>query len=184
MRIVVRSVLTVLLLSCAAVRARAQAPPAPPPPAHQTSAELSFVGSSGNSSTESIGIGVNRLDHIDGWVITSKAAYVHNSSFGELKAESTALAFQGAKTLTPKLAVFAKYGFLHDRFAGIESRNTVAGGLAYIVLENAKNKLTADGAFGYAMEERTISPTTKSGTWDMGLRYTLKLTETSEISDD
>jgi putative salt-induced outer membrane protein len=183
MRIYSRTVLGAVVLSCAASLARAQAP-APPPPAHQTSAEVSFVGTSGNSSTESIGVGIAREDHIDGWIITSKAAYVHNSSFGELKAESVALAFQGNKTLTPKLSAFGKYGFLHDRFAGIESRNTVGFGLAYIVLENTRNKLTADGAFGYAQEERTISPTTKSGTWDMGLLYTLKLSDNAEISDD
>src|SRR6185369_7485968 len=168
MRIVLRTVLAALFFSASALAARAQAPP-PPPPAHETSAELSFVGTSGNSSTESIGVGVSRLDHIDGWVITSKFAYIHNSSFGELRAESVALALQGAKILTPKLSVIAKYGFLHDGFAGIESRNAVGFGLAYIVLENAENKLTADGSFGYAQEERTISPTTKSGTWDMGL---------------
>jgi putative salt-induced outer membrane protein YdiY len=183
MRTAFRVLLVAITLSFVAVSARAQAP-APPPPPHQTSAEVSFVGTSGNSSTESIGVGVTREDHLDGWIITSKAAYIHNSSFGELKAESVALVFQGAKTLTPKLSVFGKYGFLHDRFAGIESRNAVGLGLAYIVLENSTNKLTADGSFGYAQEERTISPTTKSGTWDMGLFYTLKLSDNAEISDD
>ena len=184
MRILLRTVLPVLLVSASAAHAGAQAPPAPPPPPHQTSAEVSFVGTSGNSSTESIGIGGSREDHVDGWILTSKAAYIHNSSFGELRAESIALAFQGNKILTPKLSVFGKYGFLHDRFAGIESRNAIGLGLAYIVLENPNNKLTADGSFGYAQEERTISPTTKSGTWDMGLLYTVKLSDNAEISDD
>ena len=113
-----------------------------------------------------------------------KAAYVRNNSSGELKAESIALAFQGAKILTPKLSIFGKYGFLHDRFAGIESRNTVAAGEAYILLETKRNKLTVDGALGYASEERTISPTTKNGTWDMGVLYDWKLSDNAEITDD
>jgi len=174
----------VLLILLASARAQAQAPPPPPPPNHETNAEVSFVGTSGNSSTESIGVGLGRMDHIDGWVLTAKAAYVRNSSFGELKAESVAFAFQGAKTLTPRLSVFGKYGYLHDRFAGIESRNTVAAGLSYGVVQNSTNKLTADGAFGYASEERTTVSTTKSGTWDMGLLYALKISDNAEITDE
>lgn len=184
MRSRLRNISVAVLLSFASARAGAQAPTPPPPPNHETSAEVSFVGTSGNSSTESIGIGLSRLDRVDGWLITSKLAYVNNSSDGELRAESIALAFQGAKILTRKLSVFAKYGFLHDRFAGIESRNTVAAGEAYIFLETRKHKLTGDGALGYASEERTISPTIKSGTWDMGLLYDLKLSDTTEITDD
>jgi len=183
MRIRLRTISVALLLSFVAVRAQAQSP-TPPPPNHETSAEVSFVGTGGNSSTETIGVGGSRLDHVDGWLLTSKAAYVRNNSSGELKAESIALAFQGAKILTPKLSIFGKYGFLHDRFAGIESRNTVAAGEAYILLETKRNKLTVDGALGYASEERTISPTTKNGTWDMGVLYDWKLSDNAEITDD
>jgi putative salt-induced outer membrane protein YdiY len=183
MRIRLRNISVAVLLSIVSARAGAQSP-TPPPPDHETSAELSFVGTGGNSSTETIGVGGSRFDHVDGWLITSKAAYVRNNSDGVLKAESVALAFQGAKILTPRLSVFGKYGFLHDRFAGIESRNTIAIGEAYILLDNKTNKLTADGAFGYASEERTISPTTKNGTWDMGLLYDWKLSDTAEITDE
>jgi putative salt-induced outer membrane protein YdiY len=183
MRIRVRNTCVALLLSFVSVRAQAQSP-AQPPPDHETSAELSFVGTGGNSSTETIGVGGSRFDRVDGWLITSKAAYVRNNSDGVLKAESIALAFQGAKILTPKLSVFGKYGFLHDRFAGIESRNTIAIGEAYILIDNKKNKFTVDGAFGYASEERTISATTKTATWDMGLLYDLKLSDNAEITDE
>ena len=121
MRIRVRNISVAVLLSFVCARAGAQSP-APPPPNHETSAELSFVGTGGNSSTETIGVGGSRLDRIDGWLITSKAAYVRNNSEGVLKAESIALAFQGAKILTSRLSVFGKYGFLHDRCKDIARR--------------------------------------------------------------
>jgi putative salt-induced outer membrane protein YdiY len=184
MRIRLRNLSVAVLLSFVAARAGAQAPPPPPPPNHETNAEVSFVGTTGNSSTNSIGIGLGRLDHIDGWLFTSKLAYVNNSSDGEQKAESITLAFQGAKILTRKLSVFAKYGFLHDRFAGIESRQTLAAGEAYIFVETKRHKLTADGALGYQSEEQTVPPTVKSGTWDMGLLYALRLSDTTEVTDD
>jgi len=172
-----------LLLSFAAARAGAQTP-ADQQPHHVTSAEVSFVGTSGNSSTESVGIGLSRTDQIDGWLVASKGAYVHNSSFGETKAESVALSLQAGKIVTRKLSMFARYGFLHDRFAGIESRNTVALGEAYILVDNPRNRFTADGAFGYANEERTTAPTTETATWDMGLLYDWKLSDTAEITDE
>jgi putative salt-induced outer membrane protein YdiY len=190
MRMRLRNIpVALLLLSFVSARAGAQAP-APPPPDHETSAELSFVGTGGNSSTETIGVGGSRLDRVDSWLVTSKAAYVRNNSDGVLKAESIALVFQGAKILTPKLSVFGRYGFLHDRFAGIESRNTVGAGVAYTFLETkdakeiTRTKLTVDGALGYASEERTISPTLKNGIGDMGLLYDWKLSDTAEVTDD
>src|SRR5262245_13170140 len=182
MRIRPRNIPVALLLSFFATRATAQTPT--DQPTHETSAEVSFVGTSGNSSTESVGLGINRTDRVDGWLVTSKGAYVHNSAFGELKAESLALSFQTGKIVTRKLSMFGRYNFLHDRFAGIESRNTFALGEAYILVDRPKNRLTADGAFGYAREERTTAPTTETATWDMGLLYDWKLSDTAEITDE
>jgi putative salt-induced outer membrane protein len=172
----------IFLFSCVAARARAQA--LDQQPAHQTSAEVSFVGTSGNSSTESVGLGISRIDRVDGWLVTSKGAYVHNSSFGELRAESIAMSFQAGKIMNPNLNMFARYGFLHDRFAGIRSRNTVALGQAYTVVNDPKSRLIADGALGYANEERTTTQTTARATWDMGLLYDWKLSDTAEITDE
>jgi hypothetical protein len=103
------------------------------------------------------------------------------NNLGELKAESIA-GVPGRKILTPNSRCLAARLSARPLFR--QSRNTIAIGEAYILVDNKTNKLTADGAFGYASEERTISPTTKNGTWDMGLLYDWKLSDTAEITDE
>src|SRR5262245_32895545 len=119
------------LLSCISIAvfsmlpsvARAQAPatPPPPPPPQEGTAEFAYVGTSGNSATTSIGLGGQYIVRPDQWTLTTKAAYVRNESDEELKAESFDLIFKAARPLTPRLSAFGRYGYLHDRFAGIES---------------------------------------------------------------
>ena len=52
----VHAAFLVALLCLAGRPVRAQTPP-PPPPLHEGSADISFVGTSGNSSSDSLGLG-------------------------------------------------------------------------------------------------------------------------------
>ena len=94
----------------------------------------------------------------DRWTLTSKAAYVQNESEGELSAESFDALFKAERTLGPRLSAFGRYGFLHDRFAGIVGRNIVEGGLSYLLVNEAPQTLNVDASFGYAHESRVDTP--------------------------
>jgi len=181
-----RNILTAVVLWLMPICASAQAPaPVPaPPPKYETSAEFAFVGTSGNSSTQSLGLGAEFIERPDSWVFTTKTAYVRNESASELKAESFFLTFQGARTLSPRLSAFGRFGFLHDRFAGIEHRNTVEGGLAFVLVNAAPHKLVVDGGLGYANERRVLGPDLSTAIVPAGATYTLKISNTAEISDD
>jgi putative salt-induced outer membrane protein YdiY len=50
--------------------------------------------------------------------------------------------------LTTRTSLFGQYDFLRDLFAGIEQRSTVAGGLAYRLIQGPPHRLTIDGALG------------------------------------
>jgi putative salt-induced outer membrane protein len=186
MRSPMRTVFATGVLSLLPLWAFAQAaPPAPAaPPKHETSAEFSFVGTSGNSSTESVGLGGERIDRPGPWVFTEKTVYIRNKSDSELKAESFFLTLQGARTLTPHLSIFGRYRFLHDRFAGIEHRNTVEGGLAYVLVNTAPHKLIVDGGLGYANEARVLGPDLSTAIAPAEAIYTLKISDTAELSDE
>src|SRR5262245_48882079 len=93
------------VVSFAQPSAAAPAPP-PPPPAREGTAEFAFVGTSGNSSTQSIGLGGDVTLRPDRWTLTSKAAYVRNESKSVLKAESFDFAFKAARTIQPRLSTF------------------------------------------------------------------------------
>lgn len=177
------SIAFLLTLAPVAVAAQAPAPP-PPPPLTEGTAEFAYVGTSGNSSTESIGLGGEYIYRPDQWVVSTKAAYVRNKSDEELKAESFDLVFKAARTLSPRLSAFGRYGFLHDRFAGIEARNVVEAGLSYVLVNAAPHSLAVDGSFGYAHESRVVPPDLSDPTAAAGGLYRLKFSDAVDFSDD
>jgi putative salt-induced outer membrane protein len=179
--------LALLTLLMFAGTARAQNPPPgppPPPPEREGSAEFAYVGTSGNSSTSTLGIGAEYIYRPDLWELKSKVVYVHNSSEDELKAESVLFTFRAQHPIKPRLAGFGQYGYSRDRFAGILNRNTVEGGVLYTLIDNAPHKLIVDGALGYAHEERLVGENLSTATFTTGGVYTWKISETSEFSED
>jgi hypothetical protein len=175
----IRIAIVTVMLACLPAQAYAQAAPG-----RQVSAEVSFVGTSGNSSTETIGLGGEVIDRLDSWEVRTKTAYVRNESESVLKAESFNLTLAGARVLSPRLSVFVRHGYLRDKFAGIENRNTPEGGVSYTAVDSAPHKLVADGAVGYAIEGRVAGPDLSNGTGAVGALYTLALSDTAEFSED
>jgi putative salt-induced outer membrane protein YdiY len=179
---ITRIVSALLLFTLAPIAAHAQAPA--PPPLREANAQFAFVGTSGNSSTESIGLGGEYIYRPDPWVFSTKANYVRNESDSELKAESFDLAFKASRALNPRLSAFGQYGFLHDQFAGIDARNVIEAGLSYILVNTAPHSLTVDGSFGYAHESRVVPPDLSDPTSAVGGLYKWKMSESADISDD
>jgi putative salt-induced outer membrane protein len=179
------SLIFVMALLPAAAAAQVPAPPPEPqPPLREATAEFAYVGTSGNSSTESIGVGGEYIYRPDRWTISTKASYVRNKSEAELKAESFDLIFKASRALNMRLSAFGRYGFLHDRFAGIEARNVIEGGLSYLLVNTAPHSLVVDGSFGYAHETRIEPPNLSDPTAAADALYRLKLSEAVDVSDD
>jgi putative salt-induced outer membrane protein YdiY len=175
----------VLSLAPSAVYAQAAPPGSPPPPPYQEgTAEFAYVGTSGNSQTQSIGLSGESIVRPDQWTISSKAAYVRNKSAEQLSAESVDLSVKAARALKPRLSAFTRYGFLHDHFAGIDARNIVEAGLSYVLLEAAPQTLTVDGSLGYAHEARVTPPDLSNPTAASDALYKLKPSDSVEVSDD
>jgi putative salt-induced outer membrane protein YdiY len=163
--------------------APATAPP-PPPPKVEASGDFAFVGTSGNSSTHSIGLGAEYIRRPTNWEIRSKVAYIRNDSDSELTAESTAFLFRAARTVTERLSWFGEYDFLRDRFAGISARNDVVGGLSYLVVTTPRHSLSTNVGVGYSNEQRLAGDNLSTAIWTAGEAYKFKLSETAEITDD
>jgi len=160
------------------------APPPPPPPPREGTAEFSFVGTSGNAETSAIGLGGEYIVRRQPWMLRGKVGYVRNESEGELKAEAFRGLFRISRTLTERLSAFGEYGYLHDRFAGIESRNTIDGGVTYAVLRPKPHQLDVDAGIGYAHENRVLGDNLSTAQALTGARYKFLLSDTAEISDD
>jgi len=180
----IRHILTAGLLSLTPIEAYAQAAPAAPPPRQEVSAEFSFVGTSGNSSTQSIGLGAGVIERLDSWELTTKTAYIRNESASVLQAESYTLTLEGARVFTPRLSGFVRHGYLRDRFAGIDNRNNPEAGLAYAAIVTAPHRLVVDAALGYAREGRVAGDDLSAGTGALGALYTLRFSDTADFTND
>ena len=164
--------------------APAAAQPPPPPPPREGTAEFSFVGTSGNASTSALGLGGDYIVRTAPWEFRSRAAYVRNKSESELKAEAFKASFRASRTLTERLSAFTEYGFLHDEFAGIESRNTIDGGVTYALVRPQPHQLDVDVGLGYAHEGRVAGDDISTAQALTGARYKFRLSDTAEVTDD
>jgi putative salt-induced outer membrane protein len=160
--------------------------PAPPPtlPLLSGTAELGFVATAGNSSTQSIGLTSDVTYRPDPWVLHGKVSFVRNEANGLVNAKSLATLTRLSRDLTPRLSTFAEYDTLRNVFAGIKQRNSIVGGVSYKVIEAAPHLLRLDGALGYANEQRVLAPALSAGTVLSGAAYKLKISATSEFSEE
>ena len=113
--------LTLIVVSALPSPARAQAPAAPPPQ-REGSAEFAFVGTTGNSSTQTIGLGGEIIYRPSPWETKFRAAYVRNETENELRAQALVLTVRAQRPIKPRLAGYGQYGYQRDRFAGISAR--------------------------------------------------------------
>ena len=170
---------------CAPVLTFAQAPAAPlPPPKQEGTAEFAFVGTTGNASTQTIGLSGEFIARPDQWVITNKAAFVRNEAESVLTAESFAYLFRAARTLSPRLSAFGEYAYFRDEFAGVQNRNSLVGGLSYKLVDLPAYVLFTDAGLGYVNEQRIGADTVSSATWSLGAGFRWKISPTAEFSDD
>lgn len=148
------------------------------------SAQFAFVGTSGNSSTDTIGIGGELIYRPAPWEAKLKIAYIRNEADDEVKAQSFVAVFRAQRPITPRLSGYGQYGYQRDRFAGILNRHAIEAGLAYSLIPQARHGLVVDGGIGYANEHRVLGPNLSTATLGGGFVYTLKLSKTSEFSED
>ena len=172
------------LPALAAAQPPAPAPAPAPPPLREGSAEFAFVGTSGNSSTQTVGAGGEFIYRPDPWEAKLKLNYVRNKAEGELTAQSFVLALRAQRPIQPRLSGYGQYGYQRDRFAGILNRNALEGGVVYSLIDQAPQTLHVDGGLGYAHESRLTGKNLSTAFLAGGANYTLKIAETSELAED
>lgn len=164
--------------------ARAQAAPPPPPPRHEVTADVAFVGTTGNSSTSTFAAGAEYIARPARWLLKNRARVVRNTTEGNVTAESLLYAFRAERAITNRVSAFGSLGLFRDVPAAVALQTMVNGGLSFKVYEDARQSFIADAGLGYLNEDRLIGDDISSATYGGGTSYTLKLSDTAELSDD
>jgi putative salt-induced outer membrane protein YdiY len=182
-----RFVVAATILLAGPATAWAQTPPAtppPPPPRLEGAGELSFVTTSGNTSTDTLGLAGGFIYRPLPWVLDTKLAFVRTEADSVENARSITAAVRLARDLSPRTAIFVQYDLLNSPFSGISQRHTVIVGGSYKVVATARNTLRVDGGLGYASETPVGLARTGTGTVLLGGGYQVKLSATSDITEE
>jgi putative salt-induced outer membrane protein len=170
-----------------AVAAATEIPPPPPPtppPLFSGKAELSFVSTSGNTSTQTLGTAAEVEYKPLPWDYKAAFAFVRAETGGEVKARSLALSLRAARKITGPFEVFAEARYLKNTFAGIENRFAADAGVGWTFLKVPQHLLKAEGALGYTRELRVTGPDLSFATARAGLSYKWSISKTAELTDD
>jgi hypothetical protein len=177
--------LSLLLAGTIAIMpAMAGAQSAAPPPRHETTAELAFVGVTGNASSNTFGLGFDTIARPDRWTFRHRLAFVRNEADGALTAKSFLYVPRAERAINARLGAFGEYQYFKDRFAGVSHRNAVTGGVSAKLVTAERQKLAFDAGVGFLNEDRLAGDDISSATYTVGGSYRLKISDTADLADD
>ena len=162
--------------------------PPPPPPLWFGKADLSFLSTSGNTDTTSLGAGLEVNYNPKPWLFTLKGAALHAATDGVTTAESFSASLRASRELTERLDVFAGAAWLRNTFSGIDSLYGFDAGAGYKLLTGPDHFLRAQAGVGYAIEKDIVLgivlPSRNYATANAGLGYKWQFTKTAAFTND
>ena len=154
-----------------------------PPPALEATAELSFVSTGGNSDTRTLGTGGALALRRLAWTTAATAAFVSAETDGVSSARSLVVDLRESYRFSPRAELYGRGGYRRDLFAGIESRVTVDGGIAFVLLGAAPHELRVDTGVGAVHEDRLEEPISRFAAATVAGDYKWTISARSMLTD-
>lgn len=184
MAVIDRAVLGLLSFVALGTFAHSEEPPPGPPPLWSGKGELSFLSTSGNSRTQTLGAGLEVAWQPGVWSASLKSSVVRAEADGEENARSFSLTLRGGRRLSPRAEAYARGDYLQNRFAGIEGRFAGEAGFSYAIFPNPPNKLRAEGGLGYTRETRVAGPDLAFPSARAALLYEWQISKRAAYSEE
>jgi len=129
-------------------------PPEPPPPVWTGSLALSYLATTGNSETETVGFDTAWARRPTPWGLEIRALAHRAETDGSATAERYLASVRGGRALSGRLELFA--GLVHERdeFAGFDQRSIVESGALWRVLAGPAHELAFDAGLTWTTEDR------------------------------
>jgi len=131
-------------------------PPPGPPPEWFGKAEFSFLSTSGNTQTTSIGGALEVNYNPKPWLFTLRGGGLKSSTEGVTTAETFNATLRASRQLTERFDVFGNAGYLRNRFSGINNIYNFGVGAGYNLLNGPEQFFRLEGGFGYASEQDIV----------------------------
>ncbi len=124
----------------------------------ETQVGASFVGTSGNTETTTVGGEFTLVRRWPAWQIESGASAIRTSDHDVRMAERYLAAIRGKRQLTAILGLSAGERVERDRLAGIDFRSILDGGLNWALVRLPRWTLDGLTALGWTHEELSPGP--------------------------
>jgi putative salt-induced outer membrane protein len=181
--------LTCLIVVSLAVPAMAQDQPEP---VWKGSLGLSYVATSGNSDTSTLGLDFGLTRKPEPWGLEFRATAIRGEQEGNLTAERYLAAFKGTRALGDRWELFGALGVEKDQFAGYDLRTVVGAGATYKALTGPEHTLKLNGGLTWTRED-LVEVLTDAGWVDqpsydymggiLGLDYAWQISQSSKLSE-
>jgi putative salt-induced outer membrane protein YdiY len=140
-------------------------------------AELSFVNTSGNAATQTIGTAAELNVRPGRWMMSSEARYVRTNADDSLQAETIESDLRVARTIFDQVSAYGETRYLRNTFAGIRRQTTFEFGMSKQFVRSEQRHLRGELAIGYVSEDRLIGDYRRLASGTAGFRYGLPISK-------
>jgi putative salt-induced outer membrane protein len=144
---------------------------------------LSYLATSGNSSSQTGGMDFLFKHEFDPWGIQVSANFLRAEQDGKLTAKKLYFGVRGTRALSADVELFLEGSYLQDQFAGLNPRLIGAGGLTYKMLHGPKHELAFDAGLTWTKDtlvddgSKNYLGAVAAGRYGWNISKTAKLTQ-------
>jgi putative salt-induced outer membrane protein len=143
-----------LAITMITVPVLAQEEEAPPEPNWTNELGLSYVGTSGNTDTSSLGLDFKSVRKPKPWGLDLAASFTRAEDGGVTTAEQYYVGGRALRQLSDRWSLFAGLAWARDPFTGFENRWLVEGGATYLAIDSERHQLSFDGGLSWNSEDQ------------------------------
>lgn len=150
----------------------------------QSSLELGYVQTSGNTDTSSMNTKGRAVRDGEAWRTTVQAAALSATDTGNTIAEKYNLSAQGDWKIGGASFLFARIGFDTDRFGGFKSRTSETTGYGFDILKDSERQWNAEIGAGARQTKLTTGTKTSDAVLRVATLYNWKISDTATFSQE
>jgi putative salt-induced outer membrane protein len=151
-------------------------------PAWVGSLGLSWVATSGNSDTSSVGLDFNLEKKAEPWGLVFVGRGNKAKDSGTTTAENYLFSGRAVRKLGERWEAFGGLAWAKDPFTGFDSQTVASIGATYLAIEKERTKLAIDGGLAYTWEDQVDPVATVDYLGGLlGLTWEWKLGEKSKL---
>jgi putative salt-induced outer membrane protein YdiY len=155
-----------------------------PAPRWKVDNELSYVGTAGNTSTQTLGLAGVVVHQREQSTSRVQLSVVSSEADGVANARSVDAQGRHDVELRDGLTIFGRLAYLRDRFAGIDSRVAVDFGVSHTAVDTPVHTLTLEAAGGVTSEGRVETEDLQFGVATGTVAYSRNITAGLEVRNE